>query len=61
MFSFFIINILNFKSKTNIYIIRENKQLRINDNKFDVSFRKIDRDTIITYFFYFINNINEWN
>lgn len=61
MFSFFIINVLNFKSETNIYIIRENKQLRINDNKFDVSFRKIDRDTIITYFFYFINNINEWN
>lgn len=61
MFSFFIINVLNFKSETNIYIIRENKQLRINDNKFDVSFQKIDRDTIITYFFYFINNINEWN
>lgn len=61
MFSFFIINVLNFKSETNIYIIRENKQLRINDNKFDVSFRKIDRDTIITYFFYFINNRNEWN
>lgn len=61
MFSFFIINVLNFKSETNIYIIRENKQLRINDNKFDVSFRKIDRDIIITYFFYFINNINEWN
>lgn len=61
MFSFFIINVLNFKSETNIYIIRENKQLRINDNNFDVSFRKIDRDTIITYFFYFINNINEWN
>lgn len=61
MFSFFIINVLNFKSETNIYIIRENKQLRINDNNFGVSFRKIDRDTIITYFFYFINNINEWN
>lgn len=42
MFSFFIINVLNFKSETNIYIIRENKQLRINDNNFGVSFRKID-------------------
>lgn len=53
MFSFFIINVLNFKSETNIYIIRENKQLRINDNKFDVSFRKIDRDTNNNIFFLF--------